>query len=231
PYAWLPALALFVAGAVFTVAFAVWRTGQLWQGGRDPPDNTPVLYLPAVAGGFVTALASAAFGFPDWGPLAFGAGLFAWLGIESVLIHRLYTAPEMPPALRPSLGIQTAPPAVAAVAYLAVSAAPSDVVSLGLVGYALFQSLLVARLARWIFAGGVTASAWSFTFGATALAGAMVRIAGAAPENPAVRLAPGVLAIVTALIALLFLRTVWLMAAGRLISRAGPVPSLLHPNS
>ena len=155
PYAKLPALALFDAGAAFTIAFAIWRTGQLWRGGRDPADNTPVLYLPGVAGCFVTAIASATFGFSEFGQLVFGAGLLSWLAIKSVLIHRLYTAPEMPPALRPTMGIQTAPPTVAAVAYLSVAAAPPDIVSLGLVGYAIVQNLLVARLGRWIFAGGV----------------------------------------------------------------------------
>jgi tellurite resistance protein len=226
PYAKLPALALFDAGAAFTIAFAIWRTGQLWRGGRDPADNTPVLYLPGVAGCFVTGIASATFGFSEFGQLVFGADLLSWLAIESVLIHRLYTAPEMPPALRPTMGIQTAPPTVAAVAYLSVAAAPPDIVSLGLVGYAIVQNLLVARLGRWIFAGGVTASA-CFTFGATALAAATTRIAGVAPENPAALLAPGILGIVTAHIGVLFLRTVWLLATGRLLAPTAMGPSLL----
>jgi len=220
PYARLPALMLFVAGAAFTIVFAVWRTGHLWRGGRDPADNTPVLYLPAVAGCFVTAIAAATFGFANWGQLAFGAGLLSWLGIESVLIHRLYTATEMPRALRPALGIQAAPPAVAAVAYLALTAGSPDIVALGLVGYALFQCLLLARLGRWIFAGGVTASAWSFTFGATALATAAVRMAGRGPDNPTAFLAPAILAIVTALVSVLTLRTAWLLRAGRLLPPA-----------
>jgi tellurite resistance protein len=69
-----PAAQILIAfGAIFTIVFALWRTGILWQGGRDPAATTPVLYLPTVAGLFVTATAAAALGHGDWGQLAFGA--------------------------------------------------------------------------------------------------------------------------------------------------------------
>lgn len=105
PHAPGAAAVLFGLGFLFTIGFAVWRTGGLWQGGRDPGMTTAVLYLPTVAGSFVTAAGAATLGYPDWGELAFGAGLFSWLAMESVLLHRLLTGPEMPAALRPSLGI------------------------------------------------------------------------------------------------------------------------------
>ena len=41
--------------------------------------------------------------------LAFGADMFSWLAIESVLLHRLYTASALAPALRPTLGISNCP--------------------------------------------------------------------------------------------------------------------------
>ena len=53
PYSRLVAQILFGAGAAFTLAFALWRTGLLWRGGRDHGATTPVLYLPTVAGCFV----------------------------------------------------------------------------------------------------------------------------------------------------------------------------------
>jgi len=58
---------LFTAGAAFAVGFAVWRTGGLWQGKREHATTTAVLYLPTVAGSFVTAIAAAALGYADWG--------------------------------------------------------------------------------------------------------------------------------------------------------------------
>ncbi len=84
----------------------------------DHGTTTAVLYLPTVAGSFVSATGASALGYQDWGQLAFGAGLFSWLAMESVMLHRLLTGPEKPVALRPTLGIQLAPAPVGAVAYL-----------------------------------------------------------------------------------------------------------------
>ena len=134
PYSRLAAMILFGLGAAFTLGFALWRTGLLWRGNRDHTATTPVLYLPTVAGGFVTAGVSAALGYPAWGQLAFGVALFSWFAIESVLLHRLYTVEPLPVALRPTLGIQLAPPVVGAVAYLAINGGAPDMFAHILVG-------------------------------------------------------------------------------------------------
>ena len=144
-YSRLVAEVLFGIGALFTLAFAAWRTGALWYGEREQSTNTPVLYLPAVAGGFVTATVASALGYPEWGQLAFGVGLFSWLAIESVLLHRLYTATSLTAPLRPTLGIQLAPPAVGAVAYLSVNGGNPDLIAHALIGYALMQLLIMLR--------------------------------------------------------------------------------------
>ncbi|MGO4174930.1 dicarboxylate transporter/tellurite-resistance protein TehA [Bosea sp. RAF48] len=224
PYSSPVAVALFAAGLTFTLVFALWRTGILWQGTRDLAATTPVLYLPTVAGSYVTAIGLTTFGLGDWGRLAFGAGLLSWLAIESVLLHRLYTAPEMPPPLRPVLGIQLAPPTVGAAAYLSVTSGPPDIVVYGLIGYGLLQLLLLARLARWIFAAGVTASVWAFTFGLTALATAMVKLVGRGDAGPVSVLAPVVFAFVSIAMGAIVLRTLWLLVRGRLLP-APPAPS------
>jgi tellurite resistance protein len=46
PYSHPVAAALGIAGGAGQLAFAVYRTGQLWTGGRDPESTTPVLYPP-----------------------------------------------------------------------------------------------------------------------------------------------------------------------------------------
>jgi tellurite resistance protein len=43
----------------------------------------------------------------------FGVGMLSRLAIESMLLHRLHTVGELPPPLRPTLGIQLAPSAAA----------------------------------------------------------------------------------------------------------------------
>lgn len=225
PYSLPAAWVLFASGGAFTLGFALWRTGVLWQGGRDPAASTPVLYLPTVAGSYVTAIGCASLGYPEWGRLAFGAGVLSWLAIESVLVHRFYTAAEMPPALRPTLGIQLAPPTVGAAAYVSLTSGPPDMLVLGLIGYGMLQLLLLARLSRWIFAAGVTMSAWSFSFGLTALSTALVRLVGRGATGPVAVLAPVVFILVSAAIAALVLRTLWLLASGRILpAAAAPAP-------
>jgi tellurite resistance protein len=148
------------------------------------------LYLPLVAGTFVTAIVAAALGHRDWGQLAFGAGLFSWLVIESVLLHRLYTAASLPPALRPVLGIQLAPPAVGAVAYVSVSGGAPDLVAHALIGYALLQALILIRMLPWIMEQPFAPSYWAFTLGATALGTVPLRLIEAGETRAVATLAP-----------------------------------------
>src|SRR5512139_2561935 len=96
--------------------------------------------------------------------------MFSWLAIESVLLHRLYTAKMLAPALRPTLGIQLAPPAVGCAAYLSVTRGTPDLFAYALIGYALLQVLLLLRIFLWIRQQPFAPSYWSFTFGATVLA-------------------------------------------------------------
>lgn len=218
PYSHLIATILFAIGALFTLAFALWRTGKLWRGGRDPGATTPVLYLPMVAGGFVAGNTAAQLGWADWGQLAFGMAFFSWLAIESVLLHRLYTAPTMPPAVRPTLGIQLAPPAVGASAYLAVGPGVVDVFANALLGYALLQALLLLRLARWIGEQRFSPAYWAFTFGATSLAGATLRLSHQSHGGALSVLAPIVFAGANILLLYVAFGTVKLLVQGRLFA-------------
>lgn len=220
PHARPIAVVIFALGFSFTFVFALWRSGSLWQGSRSAESTTPILYLPTVAGSYVTAIACGALGFVEWGRLAFGAGMISWLAIESIVIQRLLTSPEMPPALRPTLGIQLAPPTVGAAAYLSVTAGPPDFVAYALIGYGLFQFIVLARLSHWIFAGGVTASAWSFTFGLTALATALMKLVDRGGAGPFAVLAPAVFSLVCAVLGVLVLHTIGLLFSGRIVSQS-----------
>lgn len=229
PYSHLVAIVLFGAGAAFTLGFALWRTGLLWRGDRDHTATTPVLYLPTVAGGFVTAAVSAALGYPDWGQLAFGVALFSWLAIESVLLHRLYTAATLPIALRPTLGIQLAPPTVGAVAYLAINGGLPDMVAHIMVGYGLMMALLLLRLLPWIMEQPFSVSYWSFTFGATALAIAPIRMAGHGDTGAIAQIAPWLFAAANIVVGLIALGTLRLILQGRLLPVAAPQPTQAAP--
>lgn len=217
------AVVLFILGASFTLLFALWRTGILWRGGRSDAATTPVLYLPMVAGGFVTGTVAAALGWREWGQIAFGAGFFTWLAVESVLLLRLYTAEPMPAPIRPTLGIQLAPPAVGAVSYLAVGPGAPDLVAHMLIGYGILQAMLLLRLSRWIAEQPFGPSYWAFTFGATALAGAMVKLTPADAGGAIAILAPVVFVLANILVIAIAIGTLVLLMRGRLLPTPQPV--------
>jgi tellurite resistance protein len=221
PYSRFTAQILFVLGVCYTGFFAVWRTGALWQGGRDPGTITAVLYLPTGAGSFVTASALGAMGYVDWGQLAFGAGLFSWLAIESVLLHRLLTAQPLPLALRPTLGIQIAPPTVGALAYLNVTNGAPDMLVHAMVGYGLLQALIAIRMLPWVRQQPFTASYWAFSFGITALATDQLRLVERGDRGAAAFLAPYAFGIANLVIAALTVGTIRLLSQHRLL----PVPA------
>jgi tellurite resistance protein len=151
---------------------------------------TPVLYLPMVAGAFVSAGACAAMGYVDWGKLAFGGGLFTWLALESVILLRLYTARPVLPPLRPAMGLQFAAPAVAAVAYLSVGGGTPDILAYSLIGYAVLQALILIRLLPWLVQGEFTPAWWSFSFGAASLPTAAMKLVAHGEAGAVAALAP-----------------------------------------
>lgn len=217
PYFHGAAIVLLTAGAAYTVAFGVWRTGGLWQGGREVRHTTAVLYLPTVAGSFVATVAFSAQGHADWAALTFGAGLFSWIALESVLVHRLLTGDALPPALRPTLGIQLAPPALAAGSYVSVAQGAPIMFAYALFGYALLQLLVLLRLLPWIRQQPFGASYWSFSFGLTALAIAPLRMIQHGEAGPAATLAPWLFAFANVVIAALSVGTFHLLLDGRFV--------------
>ena len=66
PYSRLLAWILAAAGITWHLAFSLWHTGALWQGGRDTLDTAPTLYLPTVAGNFTSAAALGGLGVPSF---------------------------------------------------------------------------------------------------------------------------------------------------------------------
>ncbi|MEM5372167.1 hypothetical protein V4C53_39955 [Paraburkholderia azotifigens] len=84
PYSMTAAWFLAISGIAWHVAFSLWHTGTLWQGGKSLTDMVPTLYLPTVGGNFLSAATLATLGYPDWGWPFLGMGLFSWLALESL---------------------------------------------------------------------------------------------------------------------------------------------------
>ncbi len=216
PYSRAAATLLCLVGGIGALAFGIWRHGGLWRGGRNVNSTTPVLYLPIVAANLVSAIAVSALGWPELGQLFFGAGVLAWLALESIIVSRLLTAEELPQALRPTLGIQLAPPAVALLAYAGITTGAPDLLAHMLLGYALVQALLAIRLMPWI-QQPFTPGYWAFTFGATALASGAIRFADRGTDKIFLWLSPLLFTAANLIVVGLALYTVMALVRGKLL--------------
>ncbi|AOB33933.1 tellurite resistance protein TehA [Bordetella sp. H567] len=218
PYSRSLALTLFFSGGAFTLIFAIWRTGGLWRGDRELATTTPVLYLPTVAGSFVAGIVAGGLGFRDWGQYLFGMGLFSWLAVESILLNRMYNSPSMTSKLRPTLGIHLAPPVVGAVTLISVMPNVPAIFIHMMIGYGVLQCLVLLRLLPWILKEPFTASYWAFTFGATAIATASIRLLGLGDDGAVVMLAPILFLFANTVVGAAAIGTVWRLMQGRLLA-------------
>ncbi|BEU24420.1 dicarboxylate transporter/tellurite-resistance protein TehA [Paraburkholderia sp. 22B1P] len=218
-YSHTAGLAVFAVAAVTQLVVGVHLQGRIWQGGRNPELTTPAIYLPAVAPSFVAATASATFGFQQMGMLFFGAGLLSWLAIESLILHRAAVHTPLPEAQRPLLGIQIAPPVVGGVAYMSITHGAPDLFAFALLGYGLYQALLMLRLLPWIRRQPFVPSYWAFTFGAAALPTLAMRIVERGATGEVEWLAGALLIASNAVIGVIAWKTVGAWVARRLLPR------------
>jgi tellurite resistance protein len=169
-----------------------------------------------VARSFVSAITLSVFGHPDCGMPLLGVGVLSWLAIESVLVHRLH-AVELPPPLRPTLSIQLAPPTVGCAAYLSITTGPPDVLAQMLLGYGVFQALLMRRLLPWIARQPFAPSYWGVTFGLSAIATSFLRFSERTAAGPMAVAAHCVFIAVNLAIGGIAAGTLWLVPRGRLL--------------
>ena len=220
PHAKSLALSLFVVGAVLQGGYGLLFVGGQWQGEREPGTATPALYLPTVAGNFVTSFVAGYFGYVEVGTLFFGAALLSWLALESLLLYRLSFL-AMPPPLRPTLGIMLAPPVVGCVGYLFITGGLAggkpDLFAQVLLGYGLLQLLLLARLLPWILKQPFGASYWAFSFGVTALAFDAIVFVVRGQAGYIEWLSMGLFGLANGVIALLVAGTLWRLLTGNLL--------------
>ena len=126
----------------------------------------------------------------------------------------------MPAPLRPTLGIQLAPPVVGAVAYLSVTTGAPDLLAYAMLGYGVLQALLLLRLLRWIRQQPFAPSYWAFTFGATALAAVPLDMMERGSTGAVASIAPYIFVAANIVVALIALATLRLMWQGQLLPKA-----------
>ena len=218
-YSHAAALVVFAIAVVAQLALGIHLHGRFWQGGRSPELTTPAVYLPAVAPSFVAATAAASFGWQQVGMLFFGAGLLSWLAIESLILHRAAVHAPLPEAQRPLLGIQVAPPVVGGVSYMAVTHGAPDLFAYALLGYGIYQALLMLRLLPWIRRQPFAPSYWAFTFAAAALPTLAMRMVERGATGVIEWLAVALFVASNALIGLIAWKTVRAWIGGRVLPK------------
>jgi tellurite resistance protein len=208
------ALPVALLALVFQGTMA-WHVVAALSTGQTPPELvTPALYLPTVPGGFVGAMALEALGLHGWATLLVGMGLGAWALLEMRILNRLFSGP-LPPALRPTLGIEMAPAAVGAlVAATLWPGLPADVL---MVFLGVASGPVLAVLTRWRYWAAVPFNVgfWSFSFPLAALAGATVE--AVRHGHWPVAVAGTAVGLASAVVAFLAFKTVVLTARGRLL--------------
>lgn len=211
------AIGLFAAALVAQLGVGLWLNGRMWMGGRPPELVTPALYLPGVAQSFVAATASAAFGWHQLGLLFFGVGLLAWLALESLMLQRTAVGTALPAPLRPVLGIQLAPAVVGGGGWMALTTGVPDVFAFLLLGYGLYQALILLRLLPWIREQAFVPGYWAFSFGTAALPALAMRMAERGATGLVADIAPLLFVAANVAFAILVAGTLRLLAKGALL--------------
>lgn len=183
---------------------------------------SPALYIPPVAGGLVGGMALATLGYPGWAALLFGMGLASWALLEARVLNRLFEG-TMPEPLRPTIGVELAPPIVATLAASTIwPQLPGEVLVVGL-GVAAGPIVAVLARYRWWSRVPFSIGFWSFSFPLAALASGTVEVVRRGGWPP---LVGGLaLALASSAIGFLLLRTLVLLARSRLIPPPPPPPA------
>jgi tellurite resistance protein len=217
------AFVLWVLGSAGQLIFGVFRSGGMWRGNRELTTVTPILFLPTVAGNFITSIVAGALGQTSWGILFFGIGFFNWLVMESVILFRLWMAPPIGEPSRPVIGIHLAPAAVGATAYLANTHGTPDLFVQAMWGYGIFQVLMAARLMPWIARQPFAASYWGFSFAMAAIGTGALVMTLRGVSGAIAMLAIPVFVVSNLVIAALIVGSVVRLAQGRLLPPVAPV--------
>ncbi len=213
-------LALTLAALTWQGVIAVRVVAMLTTASLPVAAVTPALYIPPVAGGLVGAMALSVLGYPGWAALLFGMGLASWALLEVRVLNRLFEG-VMPEPLRPTIGVEMAPPAVATLAAAVIwPALPGDLLIIGL-GLSAGPIVAVMARYRWWSRVPFAIGFWSFSFPLASLSGAVVEVVRRGGWPPLV--GGMALTVSSGVIGFLSLKTLQLLARGKLIPPAPPV--------
>lgn len=228
PYASDSASVIFWIGSATNLIYGAWRLAAHWSSQRSAAQIVPPLYLPYTASVLVNALAAGLFGYADYGWMLFGVGAISWLIMDSAITHQLMTG-GLADKTRNFMGIYSAPPVVALVAYQVLAGdEASKAITFALAGYALFVFAGLAFASRWLAKQDFAPGYWAYTFGVATLAQGLMLMAGRQPGSVLAVLAGLVFAATLLLVIYVAIGSVRLLSRGAYFppAAAAPVPAM-----
>jgi len=141
---------------------------RVFAGRGEAAMLAPPLLIPFV-GNILAPVFGVRMGYLDASWMMFGVGVLLWLAVLPLLLHRLVAGPPLPLAMRPSVAIFVAPPAVGALA-VAVLTGDTHGPALAFTGVALLVAAAVLSLAGELARVPFSLSWWGVTFPSAAFA-------------------------------------------------------------
>ena len=212
---WLPEVSalLWTTGAVLQLIFTLIIVTIWIESERPSASINPAWFIPAV-GNVLVPIAAVPAGYPLIGWFFMALGLFFWVTMNTIVFYRLITKPALEDAMRPTLMILLAPPAVGFMAWLHL-AEHVDVFATLLYFIAVFMAaLLIGQVSKFIQLPFYP-SWWAYTFPLAAFCSASFKFLPEHFNRP-----DGVLIALTALTTLVITivagRTLWAAVNGEL---------------
>jgi len=219
PYAFAAARALVIVFLAVATVIGGWLTGQWMTGGIDQDSVHAGYFLPTVAGGLVGAYCAAQVDLHALAEASFGIGVICWFLLGSTILNRLFVRPALPAALVPTMAIEAAPPAVAGLAFFALTGPTAGFVACALGGYAILMALVQIRLIPVYSRLSFSLGFWAFTFSYSAVVTDALVWIGIKKPPLGTGAAIAVITLLTGFIAWIAARTVILAVRGRLFPR------------
>jgi tellurite resistance protein len=166
----------------------------------------PAWFIPVV-GNILVPIAGVHLAAPGISWFFFSIGLFFWPVLTAILFYRLIFHGSLPERFMPTLFIFIAPPAVGFISWLALNGGVIDAFARVLYAIALFFSLLLFVQFGYFRRLKFFLSWWAYSFPLAAMAIASVRLAEQTASPELAILASALMAILTAVIAVLVVRT------------------------